>query len=149
MVELVRTRVYVAGPYSDGDTLSDELREEMAEIAIAAGDLLLDKGYAPFVPHLTHYWHRLLPHDYNEWLAYCMEWMRPCHCALFLPGKSSGAEEERVWATGKLLIPIFDCINKLLIAVPWRLPDGPPAETVKAAIDELERERKIQAMSDD
>lgn len=148
-MNLVRTRVYVAGPYSDGDTLPEDNRATNVMVAVAAGDILFDKGYAPFIPHLTHFWHAQHPHHYDEWIAYGKEWMRPCHCALLLPGPSSGTRVEEAYATEQLKIPTFTTINKLQIAVPHCLPDGPPAEVVKAAMAELERERKVEAMSDD
>ncbi len=59
-----RTRVYVAGPYSTGDPVMNTAR------AIDVGTTLLRRGYAPFVPHLTMFWHFAHPQPYETWLDY-------------------------------------------------------------------------------
>lgn len=43
-------RVYIAGPYSKGDVL------ENVRKAVLMGTELFKMGYAPYVPHLTHFW---------------------------------------------------------------------------------------------
>lgn len=45
-------RFYVAGPYTENP-------ETCTAEAIRVGNLILDLGHAPFVPHLSHYWHTL------------------------------------------------------------------------------------------
>ena len=47
--------VYVAGPYTGGDT------NENVRNAVEAGQKLFDAGFIPFVPHLYHHWDALLP----------------------------------------------------------------------------------------
>lgn len=42
-------RVYVAGPYTNGDVAVN------VRTAYEAADRLADLGFAPFVPHSTHF----------------------------------------------------------------------------------------------
>ena|SRR3990172_12507056 len=78
--------VYVSGPYSNGDRLKNTLT------AIGVGEELLAKGYAPFVPHLSHYWPH--EHSWDFWMKFCMEWLKKCDVLLRLPGESKGADIE-------------------------------------------------------
>ena len=61
-------RCYVAGPYTHGDML------ENTNKAIEFGDKLFRAGFAPFVPHLVHYWVTDPPHTWWEWMDYCQAW---------------------------------------------------------------------------
>jgi hypothetical protein len=81
-------RIYVAGPYTKGDVVIN-VRE-----AIYAGNNLRALGHTPFIPHLTHFWHFLIPHEIDYWYAYDMEWLELCDAVLRLPGESKGADEE-------------------------------------------------------
>lgn len=91
-----RTRVYVASPYT-GDTELNTRR------AIDTADALLLRGYAPFVPHLSHFWNMRHEHDYETWLAWCLEWVPTCDVLLRLDGVSRGADREVALAlNGKL-----------------------------------------------
>jgi len=80
--------VYVAGPYTAGDPLENTKR------AIAVSNTLLEAGYVPFCPHLSHYWHLLHPQEYDVWIDYDMEWLLKCDCVLRLDGESAGADGE-------------------------------------------------------
>jgi hypothetical protein len=81
-------KVYVAGPYSKGD-VAENVRN-----AIYAGNNLRALGHTPFIPHLTHFWHFLLPHAIDYWYAYDMEWLEQCDAVFRIPGESHGADEE-------------------------------------------------------
>jgi hypothetical protein len=85
-------RVYVAGPYSKGDVVLN------VRNAIAAADTLLAAGHTPFIPHLTHLWHLVSPKTYEEWLAIDLDWLKCCDALVRLPGESSGADREVVYA---------------------------------------------------
>lgn len=87
-----RLRVYVAGPYSQGD-VAVNVRE-----AIYAGNHIAHRGHIPFIPHLTHFWHMIAPHEYKFWLEQDMEWLKACDVVLRLPGESSGADKEVKYA---------------------------------------------------
>jgi len=104
---MAKVRVYVAGPYTKPDPVTN------TRAAIAAGNRLLDLGYAPFVPHLTHYWHLETPRPYEDWMQLDFEWVAVCHAVLRLPGESSGADRE-VSLARKLGIPVFESFAGLM-----------------------------------
>jgi uncharacterized protein DUF4406 len=106
-----RTKVYVAGPYTAGDPVINTAR------AIDAGTALLERGYAPFVPHLTMFWHMKDPQKYETWLAYDFEWVASCDVLLRLPGPSSGADRE-VELANKLGIRVEYSLDVLVASVP-------------------------------
>ncbi len=93
-------RVYIAGPYTIGDVASN------VRAAIAAAEQVIQAGGAPYVPHLTHLWHVISPHDHAYWLALDLEWLRTCDCLLRLPGESRGADIEEAEAR-RIGLPIF------------------------------------------
>lgn len=101
-----KIRVYVAGPYTKPDPCIN------TNTAIKAGDHLWQLGFVSFVPHLTHLWHTVSPHPYQDWLDYDMEWLNVCHAVLRLAGASSGADAEVVEAR-KLSIPVFYSVVEL------------------------------------
>lgn len=98
-------KVYIAGPYS-----SDPLDNTYE--AIHYGDRLFRMGYIPFIPHLSHFWDEQQPHEYEEWLDWCLEWVKCCDAILRLPGESVGAGVETELAAA-LDIPVFNSIEAL------------------------------------
>jgi len=116
-IDMGRTRVYVAGPYTKGDVALN-VRE-----AVRVSDELLKLGYAPFCPHLTHFWHMLFPHEYQAWLDLDNEWVACCDVLLRIPGESSGADKEAALAES-LGIPVFFSIEEFVEAVPAERPPG-------------------------
>lgn len=107
-----RTRVYIAGPYSQGDPETNVKR------AIDAADALLARGYAPFIPHLTHYWHQQHKHPYETWMQLDLEWVATCDCLLRLEGPSTGADREVVHATNHK-IPVYLSLDTLVACQPY------------------------------
>jgi hypothetical protein len=81
--------------------------------AYAAANQLADEGFAPFVPHHTHFWHLLFPRPYAEWLRLDLAFLDCCDAVLRLPGPSNGADRE-VDAAKALGIPVFTEISALL-----------------------------------
>lgn len=99
-------KVYIAAPYTKGDTAVNVKR------AIDAAAELIDAGYAPYVPQLTHFVHMAHPHDYGIWLEQDVEWLTACDCLLRLPGESNGASLEVAEAMRRN-IPVFYDIKSL------------------------------------
>ena len=80
--------VYVAGPYTHEDVAQNVRR------AIGVADILLNNGYFPYVPHLTHFWHLVSPHSHAEWIRLDEVWLAKCDALVRLPGSSPGADHE-------------------------------------------------------
>lgn len=100
-------KVYIAAPYTNGDTVQNVRR------AIEIADFLADLDYAPFIPHLTHFWHFLCPHEWEFWLAQDNAWLSCCDCVLRLSGDSTGADIE-VKKAREMNIPVFNSIEDLI-----------------------------------
>ncbi len=98
-------KVYVSCPLSDGDQMKN------VRYAIMLGDLLMRMGYQVYVPHLTIFWHFLIPHTHAEWLAYDEPWQRDCEVLVRAGGDSKGCAQEESLA---------ERINQPIV---WGLPE--------------------------
>jgi hypothetical protein len=96
----VREKIYVAGPYTKGDVA------ENVHKAFKAANDLADLGFAPFVPHSTHFWHLMFQRPYEFWLELDNQFLPFCDAVLRLPGESNGADKEVALAQ-KLGLPVF------------------------------------------
>jgi len=97
--------IYVSGPYTSNPD------ENTAE-AIRIGNELWELGFVPFIPHLTHFWHKQIPRPYDDWLAMDLKWLTKCDAVFRLPGESSGADMECVFAR-KLGLLVFHDVDSL------------------------------------
>lgn len=107
MINRRRVRIYVAGPLSTGDRLKN------LQNATDAGHQLIKLGYAPLIPHLTHY----MDNDDSlygseTWLSIDLPWLAVSDAILRLPGASNGADIEVNYAN-ELGIPVFTSIDEL------------------------------------
>jgi hypothetical protein len=110
-----RIRVYVAGPLSTGGTyeqVCDNIKK-----AIEMGEALLNAGYAPYIPHYTHYWNLIHTHSWEEWMDHDKAWVLASDALLRLPGPSKGADQEVEWAT-EAGIPVFTTVRSLMQSMP-------------------------------
>lgn len=98
-------RVYVAGPYSS-DPAGNTAR------AIAVANDLLDRGFAPFVPHLTMYLDAARPRAYVVWLAFDLVWLACCDVMFRMPGDSPGADGEVAEARDRGM-PVVESVEAL------------------------------------
>jgi len=106
-----RTKVYIAGPYTNGDV------GENVHNACIAWTILWRKGYVPYCPHWTHFQHTLHPMDKNEWLDFDDEWLPLCNVVLRLPGPSHGADAE-IELAKEHNIPVVYSVEELLELFP-------------------------------
>jgi len=104
--------IYIAGPYT---APTAEGIERNVWAAIEAGHRLMDLGFHPFVPHLSHYSEARRPRHYEEWMALDFAWIRKCDAMLRLPGASSGADREVALAR-ELGIPVFEAIESIAVS---------------------------------
>ena len=86
-----KPKVYISGPYS-----SDP--EENVLRVLKVADRLLEMGYIPIVPHLSHYWEKVSPKPYETWLEIGRALLEGCDVLLRLPGESKGADDECMYA---------------------------------------------------
>jgi len=104
-------RIYVAGPYTKGDTVRN-VRD-----ALHAAEILLGIGHVPYVLHLSAFWHFVFPHAVEFWHAYDLHWLEVCDALYRLPGESVGSDNE-VARARELGLPVYE-----------RIQDVPPQST--------------------
>lgn len=98
--------VYVAGPYSQGDTKAN------LRAALEASNSALAANLVPYVPHLSYYWHAISPKPYDAWCKFDMMWLQKCDALIRLPGESRGADAE-VAEAKRLGIPVVESVEAL------------------------------------
>jgi len=98
--------VYISAPYTKGDVAQNVKR------VLDAADKLLEMGYIPFVPHLTHFWHIVSPKPWEVWLEIDSRFLPFCHKLLRLDGDSEGADREVIQARD-LGIPIYYSLEEV------------------------------------
>ena len=99
-------KVFISGPYSLGDTAVNVKK------AMDLSNQLMEIGYAPYCPHLTHFLHIINPQPYEKWLELDIEYLKICDALIRIPGISSGADKEEQFAIANN-IPVFNSIIKL------------------------------------
>jgi len=100
-------KVYIASPYSIGDQVVNVRRQ------ITTADELMDLGFIPFVPLLSHFQHMIYPRPYEDWIKMDMTWVKTCDCLLRLSGESKGADIE-VERAKECDRPVFYSIKELV-----------------------------------
>ena len=83
-----KPRIYIAGPYTQGDT------EANVKAAIGWAQKISEMGGNPYIPHLTHYWNAEHEHSYDFWMEYDESWLLTCDAIFRFPGYSPGADKE-------------------------------------------------------
>lgn len=106
--------IYVAGPYSAPSAAE---RQYHVEAAMNVGLALLQRGHAPVIPHLTHFFASYIRRMHGESLPYetYMAWdaeLLYCCDALFLIASSPGADRE-VAAAERLGLSVFRAIDDI------------------------------------
>lgn len=102
----MRKRIYVAGPYTKPGPTQNVWK------AVDVAEKLLALGFAPFVPHFTHFWEIRHHHNYEIWMELDFIWLRQCQCLYRIPGESSGADREVALAKD-LGIPVYHDLQTL------------------------------------
>ncbi len=130
-------RIYIAGPYTGGETTLN------VRIAVEAGQRIADAGAIPFVPHLYHLWHLLIPGPYEQWMRFDLAWLEKCDALVRLPGESPGADRE-VAEAERLGLPVFYGVDAFL--EPKTSEPLTPVEIARLA--ELEAEQRSNSLGD-
>jgi len=97
-----RLKVYVAGPYAQGDPVLNVRR------AVLAGEEIVSLGHLPWIPHLNHLWHIIFPHEPDFWYEYDLQWLGSCDVLLRIPGNSPGADREVAFAERHGIKVVYD-----------------------------------------
>lgn len=71
-------RIYIAGPYTLGDVALN------VKAAMDMADRLINLGYAPYCPHLSHFLHINSPHSYHIWTALDLSFVEVCDALIRL-----------------------------------------------------------------
>lgn len=103
-------KIYVAGPYTASDP---RLTQANVDEAIRVGCALIRKGWAPFIPHLSHYiWlHPAGDFGYETWTALDFEWLDQCEAFYYL--KSSRGADAELHVAERMGIPIFRSLEEV------------------------------------
>jgi len=99
-------KIFISGPYTMGDVAVN------VKTSMDVADNLIELGFAPFCPHLTHFLHMNHSRPYKKWLEIDIAFLKVCDAVLRIPGESKGADAE-VELAKKLKIPVFTSINEL------------------------------------
>lgn len=99
-------RVYIASPYTIGDQAVNVRRQ------IDCANILMDAGFAPYAPLMTHFHHMIHPREYSDWLKQDFCWIKACDCLVRLDGESKGADLEVEFAKNNN-IPVFFSVDEM------------------------------------
>jgi hypothetical protein len=99
-------RIFISGPYTQGD-VSINVRT-----AMNISNDLMNHGFAPYCPHLTHFLQISNPQPYEKWLELDMHYLVLCDAVYRFPGDSQGADDEVKLAIEKG-IPVYYSIKEL------------------------------------
>lgn len=94
--------IYVAGPYSGGNVNLN------VRTALAVGDMIVEFGGIPQVPHLFHLWDMMMPKPYHHWLDLDMDYILKCDALYRMGGESPGADKEVAFAKEHGIPVIYD-----------------------------------------
>lgn len=109
------TRVYIAGPMTGSGNPYDNINR-----GINAATALLDRGFAPYLPHLTCFWEAAIGgRKTSTWLGLDFAFLEVCDCLLRLDGPSQGADKE-VSLAHELGIPVYLSLDTLCACEPAR-----------------------------
>lgn len=99
-------KIFISGPYTHGDVAKN------VKIAMDVANVLLDHGFAPYCPHLTHFLHMNNHQPYEKWLELDNEYLIICDAVYRIPGISNGADKE-IRLAESINIPVFNSLEVL------------------------------------
>ena len=102
-----KLKVFISSPYTLGDQ-GENVRKQMDMF-----NQLFKIGYMPFAPLLYHFQHMVHPLGYEEWMEIDFAMLDVCDIVLRLPGESSGADREVLYAK-EVGIPVVHSFLDLL-----------------------------------
>ncbi|MCF8224250.1 MAG: DUF4406 domain-containing protein [Bacteroidales bacterium] len=100
-------RIFISGPYTKGDIALNVKR------AMDLANELINLGFAPYFPHLTHFLHMNNWQPYEKWLELDCEYLILCDGVIRIQGESAGADNE-VQLAKKKNITVFFSLNEVV-----------------------------------
>lgn len=96
----MKKKVYIASPYTNGNKL------DLVKLQIDAFHVLMDLGFYPIAPLLSHHINEVRERDWKEWLEYDIQTIQECQMVVRLCPKdefgleipSKGADKEEAEA---------------------------------------------------
>lgn len=96
----IKPVIYVAAPFTEGDQFLN------VKHGVEVGQWVFERGGIPFIPHLNAFFHIHYAKTYEDWLNYCLFFVRRSN-ALLYSGLSKGVNVEINFAH-KLNIPVYN-----------------------------------------
>jgi hypothetical protein len=103
-------KIFISGPYTNGDVAIN------VKNAMDVSNALMERGYAPYCPHLTHFLHMNNPQPYEKWLELDCQYLIICDAIFRMEGESTGADKEVLLAI-KNEIPVFYSLDELFVTL--------------------------------
>ncbi|HBR55367.1 MAG TPA: hypothetical protein DEA82_14745 [Flavobacteriaceae bacterium] len=100
-------KIFIAGPYTIGDVAMNVKK------AMDLSNDLMELGFAPYCPHLTHFLHMNHHQPYEKWLELDKEYLKVCDALIRIKGESKGADGE-VNLAQQIKIPVFTDLETLV-----------------------------------
>lgn len=100
-------KIFISGPYTLGDVAQN------VKGAMDMSNVLMDLGFAPYCPHLTHFLQINNSRAYEDWLSLDLVYLSVCDGLIRIFGESNGADKEVEFAR-KNSIPVFYSIRELI-----------------------------------
>ena len=107
-------RVYVAGAMQADNILT---MLENISVGVKYGAILLEKGFAPFVPHLDIAFKLQQGSDYHvpmqNYYGYTMEWLKASECVVVCPNwQNSKGTIAEIETAKELNIPVYFSLDE-------------------------------------
>jgi hypothetical protein len=134
----MKIKVYIASPYTLGNAA------ENVRLQMDTANLLIDKGFAPFVPLYNHFQHMVHPRISSDWIELDNNWLLSCDCILRIGGQSKGADDEVKLAIDNDIMVFYD-IDSLLYFYQEEITFQEVFRRIKTKINDL----NIKQISDD
>ncbi|MUP36810.1 DUF7768 domain-containing protein [Labilibaculum euxinus] len=99
-------KIFISGPYTKGDVALNVKK------AMDVSNILMERDYAPYCPHLTHFLHMNNQQPYEKWLELDCQFLVLCDAIYRLDGESNGADKE-VKLAKERCIPVFYSLEDL------------------------------------
>ncbi len=103
-----RIKVFISSPYTKGDVAVN------VKLQMDFANKLMDEGFIPFTPLLSHFQHMVHPRQYEDWLVWSIDWLKSCDVVLRVGHDDSNGANTELEVAKINKIPVFHGITPLL-----------------------------------